>query len=173
MVLLGLLPHLLPQRRPLHRRPLQLRLQGRAGRPLGRLLAHPRHPLRHLPGHVLGHHRCPRHRSCRRARQGPPLRHLHVHLGHGYLRPHRLLDLEPERMVQPDGRPRLCRRHPRAYRLGNRRPRLLDDAGKAPRTRHPRAQLPPAQRDAHCHWHRLPLGWVVRLQRWFRTVSQH
>lgn len=100
VVLLGLLVDLLPLRHPVHRRPDQLRLQRRPCAALRRLREDPRPPLRRVPGDVLGYHGDHRHRRCRRAREDAAMRHIHVRLGDSRIRPDRLLDLEPPRVVE-------------------------------------------------------------------------
>uniref|UniRef100_A0A0D2X966 Ammonium transporter AmtB-like domain-containing protein n=1 Tax=Fusarium oxysporum (strain Fo5176) TaxID=660025 RepID=A0A0D2X966_FUSOF len=101
------------------------------GPALGWFRTSPRYALRRLPGHVLRPNCRSRYRCRRRAWPHAPLYYLHLRVGHCRVRPHRLLDLEPQWLVQQDGRPRFCWRYPCAHRFWKRCSGLFHDAGQA------------------------------------------
>jgi len=84
---------------------------------------------------------------------------------HPRLRPHRMLDLELQRLVLRHGRPRLCRWHSRPHLIWHRRSRHLHFPRQTSRIWHPAACLQAAEHD-FCHpGDRTALVRVVRLQR--------
>lgn len=114
--------------------------------------------------------RCTCRWSCCRARTHATLHHLHVCLDDYHLRPHCMLDLELIWMGLPNGWLGLCWRNSGSHCIRMCCPRLLLHAWKAKWSRYPGTQLPSPQRHAHCYRHCIPLGGVVRLQRWFGSV---
>lgn len=118
MDVLGLLAGVLAHGGPLHRRPGQLRAEERAGRALARLRAAARDRLLPVPAALLRVHRADRHRRRLRARPHRALAHLLVPVGHHRLLPHRVLDVELQRLAIQPALARLRRRRPRAHRVG-------------------------------------------------------
>lgn len=141
VVRVGLLAVLLADGQRLHRRPEQRRFPKRPGASLHRGRQHPGPPLRRVRGHAVGADGNAGRRRRGREGKGAAGHRLHVRLGDARLRPHRLLDVEPRRLVVPDGRARLRRRNARAHRLGRGGVGVLDDARSKAGPWHARAEF--------------------------------